>query len=90
MFGCQASGKSFLATQLAAAHPAYKIVNQDTLKTKVACVNAVRAYLSQGESVIVDNTNRDAATRCVFFFGVLSFNASFLACIQILDAHIFN
>ncbi|KAI8811779.1 polynucleotide kinase 3 phosphatase-domain-containing protein [Cladochytrium replicatum] len=41
----------------------YKHVNQDTLKTREKCIKACSEYLSQGLSVVIDNTNRDAATR---------------------------
>jgi len=41
-------------------------VNQDTLKTKEKCMAQARLLLSQKKSVIVDNTNPEAATRAVY------------------------
>lgn len=41
----------------------FKRVNQDKLKTREKCVKVAREYLSQGESVVIDNTNADVATR---------------------------
>ncbi|KAJ1928448.1 DNA kinase/phosphatase Pnk1 [Tieghemiomyces parasiticus] len=60
--GFPASGKSTLACRV--IEPAgYVYVNQDTLRTRAKCVEAVRAALAAGRSVIVDNTNPEAATR---------------------------
>jgi bifunctional polynucleotide phosphatase/kinase len=41
----------------------YAWVNQDTLGSAAKCQAAVRKHLEQGRSVVVDNTNRNAATR---------------------------
>jgi len=41
----------------------YGHINQDTLKTKAKCLNAVEAALKDGRSVVVDNTNRNRKTR---------------------------
>ncbi|KAH9901687.1 PNK3P-domain-containing protein [Cubamyces lactineus] len=41
----------------------YVHVNQDTLKTRDKCVKATEQALKEGRSVVVDNTNRDKATR---------------------------
>ncbi|KAI0637303.1 PNK3P-domain-containing protein [Trametes polyzona] len=41
----------------------YVHVNQDTLKTRDKCVKATEQALADGKSVVVDNTNRDKATR---------------------------
>jgi bifunctional polynucleotide phosphatase/kinase len=38
-------------------------VNQDTLGSRPKCIAAVKEALGEGKSVVVDNTNRDAATR---------------------------
>jgi bifunctional polynucleotide phosphatase/kinase len=62
LVGSPASGKSTLAKKLAKDH-GYEVVNQDTLGSKKACIEAVRLHLGEGRSVIVDNTNRDVATR---------------------------
>ncbi|BEI84414.1 hypothetical protein CcaverHIS002_0410180 [Cutaneotrichosporon cavernicola] len=41
----------------------YEHVNQDTLKTKEKCILVAREHLLGGRRVVVDNTNRDVATR---------------------------
>ncbi|KZT29942.1 PNK3P-domain-containing protein, partial [Neolentinus lepideus HHB14362 ss-1] len=44
----------------------YVHINQDTLGTRQKCVKAVEEALHAGESCVVDNTNRDQATRKVY------------------------
>ncbi|KAH8922037.1 PNK3P-domain-containing protein [Atractiella rhizophila] len=44
----------------------YEWVNQDTLKTRKKCVDRAREALEEGRSVVIDNTNRDPATRSVY------------------------
>ncbi|KAF8163100.1 polynucleotide kinase 3 phosphatase-domain-containing protein [Crassisporium funariophilum] len=41
----------------------YLHINQDTLKTRDKCVKAVQEALKSGQSCVVDNTNRNTATR---------------------------
>ncbi|KAH6918831.1 polynucleotide kinase 3'-phosphatase [Coprinopsis sp. MPI-PUGE-AT-0042] len=41
----------------------YLRINQDTLKTRPKCIAAVLDSISNNESCVVDNTNRDVATR---------------------------
>ncbi|TFY68068.1 hypothetical protein EVJ58_g1248 [Rhodofomes roseus] len=41
----------------------YVHVNQDTLRTRDKCVKAVREAVQEGNSCVVDNTNRNAETR---------------------------
>ncbi|KZV76862.1 PNK3P-domain-containing protein [Peniophora sp. CONT] len=41
----------------------YVHINQDTLKTRPKCLKATEEALEKGLSCVVDNTNRDAATR---------------------------
>ncbi|KAG2020586.1 polynucleotide kinase 3'-phosphatase [Coprinopsis cinerea AmutBmut pab1-1] len=41
----------------------YTHINQDTLKTRAKCVAAVLDAISRKESCVIDNTNRDVATR---------------------------
>ncbi|KAF8803640.1 PNK3P-domain-containing protein [Phlegmacium glaucopus] len=41
----------------------YLHINQDTLKSRDKCVKAVKNALESGQSCVIDNTNRDAATR---------------------------
>ena len=63
--GSPAIGKSSWAQANLVPH-GYVWVNQDTLKTKAKCVKAVKDALAKGKSVVVDNTNRDAATRSLY------------------------
>uniref|UniRef100_A0A7S0FJC5 Polynucleotide kinase 3'-phosphatase n=1 Tax=Pyrodinium bahamense TaxID=73915 RepID=A0A7S0FJC5_9DINO len=58
--GPPGSGKSSMAT---AKFPGYARANQDTLKTKEKCIKAVADALKAGKSAIVDNQNKDKATR---------------------------
>jgi len=59
--GSPGSGKSSFARKVFAD---YHYVNQDTLKTKQRCVEELkRGILELKKSVIVDNQNRDEATR---------------------------
>ncbi|PWN52567.1 PNK3P-domain-containing protein [Violaceomyces palustris] len=44
----------------------YVWVNQDTLKSRDKCVKAVEKAIDEGKSCVVDNTNRDKATRKVY------------------------
>ncbi|GAA96141.1 hypothetical protein E5Q_02802 [Mixia osmundae IAM 14324] len=60
--GYPGSGK----TQLYRDHFAskgYVHVNQDTLKTRIACISLVESSLREGKSCFVDNTNRNIETR---------------------------
>jgi bifunctional polynucleotide phosphatase/kinase len=41
-------------------------VNQDILKTKEKCVRVAREHLLSDRRVVVDNTNRDVATRKLY------------------------
>lgn len=41
----------------------YVHLNQDTLGTRAKCIKEARANLSENRSVVIDNTNRDKATR---------------------------
>jgi bifunctional polynucleotide phosphatase/kinase len=41
----------------------YIHINQDTLGTRAKCVKAAEEALRAGKSCVIDNTNRDAATR---------------------------
>ncbi|EPQ31959.1 uncharacterized protein PFL1_00158 [Pseudozyma flocculosa PF-1] len=60
--GPPASGKTaFFRRHLDPA--GYIWINQDTLKTRDKCVAAVRECIAEGKSCVVDNTNRDKATR---------------------------
>ncbi|KAK6428318.1 DNA kinase/phosphatase Pnk1 [Oleoguttula sp. CCFEE 5521] len=44
----------------------YERVNQDILKSRVACVRVARQYLEDRKSVVVDNTNADIETRATW------------------------
>ncbi|KAI6210773.1 hypothetical protein M3Y96_00363600 [Aphelenchoides besseyi] len=61
LVGSPASGKSFLAKELASKHD-YVIVNQDTLGTKRKCELAVLSALKERKNVVIDNTNRNPLT----------------------------
>ncbi|KAI9734723.1 MAG: hypothetical protein M1818_006710 [Claussenomyces sp. TS43310] len=41
----------------------YQRVNQDTLKTRDRCIKAADEYLSEGTSIVIDNTNADREVR---------------------------
>jgi bifunctional polynucleotide phosphatase/kinase len=41
-------------------------INRDTLGTKEKCVKAAREALAQKQSVVIDNTNPDAASRALY------------------------
>ena len=65
MCGSPASGKStFYWNKLRPL--GYERVNQDTLKSRDKCVKVATAFISEGKSVAVDNTNADPATRAVW------------------------
>eukprot|EP01029_Cantina_marsupialis_P032264 TRINITY_DN968_c0_g1_i1.p1 TRINITY_DN968_c0_g1~~TRINITY_DN968_c0_g1_i1.p1 ORF type:complete len:576 (+),score=177.92 TRINITY_DN968_c0_g1_i1:94-1728(+) len=61
--GPPACGKSFIASRV---FRSYTRVNQDIAKTAAKCKKLCNEALARGESVIVDNTNRDAKTRSVY------------------------
>ncbi|KAI9276987.1 polynucleotide kinase 3 phosphatase [Phascolomyces articulosus] len=60
--GYPASGKSSFCKKHVVSK-GYVYVNQDTLKTRDKCIKACQQALSEGKSVIVDNTNPEASTR---------------------------
>lgn len=62
MIGPPACGKSTIARRLEASGNCVRI-NQDTLKTRPACLKAARTVLTSGKSVIVDNTNSNTTQR---------------------------
>lgn len=63
--GYPASGKSsFVKKHL--VRKGYTYINQDTLKTKEKCVKACQEALSQNQSVVIDNTNPEVATRQLY------------------------
>jgi len=41
----------------------YERVNQDILKTREKCLKSASAFIEEGKSVVVDNTNADLETR---------------------------
>lgn len=78
LIGPPACGKSTIARRLETSGNCIR-VNQDTLKTRPACIKAARSYLSSGKSIIVDNTNSNRTQRADWislsreFSGVVSF-----------------
>jgi len=60
--GFPASGKSTLAKTYMIPK-GYVHVNRDTLKDQNKCLNATKEALSQGKSVVVDNTNPSKQVR---------------------------
>ncbi|KAF8197422.1 polynucleotide kinase 3 phosphatase-domain-containing protein [Pholiota molesta] len=44
----------------------YLHINQDTLKTREKCVKALQEAMKAGQSCVIDNTNRNAATRKLY------------------------
>lgn len=62
MVGPPASGKSTISFRLSKDYD-YIIVNQDQLKTWQNCVKQASEALDSKKRVIIDNTNRDEATR---------------------------
>jgi len=74
MVGWPASGKSsFAKSQLGSK--GYVVVNLDTMKTHDKCVKEMRAALSRGVNVVVDNTNPDKASRKRYVDVATSLNA---------------
>jgi bifunctional polynucleotide phosphatase/kinase len=71
--GSPGSGKStFYQKHLAPR--GYARVNQDILKTRDKCVKVASDHLKEGESVAIDNTNRDRATRKIWVDLARNFN----------------
>lgn len=63
--GYPASGKSsFVKKHL--VPKGYVYINQDTLKTRDKCVVACQKALAEKKSVVIDNTNPEAATRALY------------------------
>lgn len=71
--GCPGVGKSTYSRNL--LEPlGYQRINQDTLKTKVKCLSVARKALEAKQSVVVDNTNADKATRAAWVALAQEFN----------------
>ncbi|KAA0198277.1 Bifunctional polynucleotide phosphatase/kinase, partial [Fasciolopsis buskii] len=62
LVGFPASGKSHFCRQRLAPL-GYTIVSRDTIGTWQKCVQACKAAIAKGQSVVVDNTNMDAESR---------------------------
>ncbi|XP_033117514.1 uncharacterized protein F21D5.5-like [Anneissia japonica] len=62
MVGPPACGKSALYQNSLQQH-GYVRVNQDTLKTQHKCLALANASMSEGKSVVIDNTNPSVTTR---------------------------
>ncbi|KAI9021725.1 polynucleotide kinase 3 phosphatase-domain-containing protein [Phycomyces nitens] len=63
--GYPASGKSKFANKYLVPK-GYIHVNQDTLKTRKKCIEAVKKALDERKSVVIDNTNPEASTRALY------------------------
>lgn len=62
MVGFPGSGKSFISKEISTKYN-YKIVNQDTLKSKEKCLDYINKYIKESKSIIIDQTNPDINTR---------------------------
>jgi bifunctional polynucleotide phosphatase/kinase len=60
MIGYPACGKSSFTKK---KYNNYKIINQDTLKTKAKCLKMFKLYLKQTNNIVIDNLNQDIKTR---------------------------
>lgn len=63
MIGPPGSGKSRITQKF---FPNYVRINRDTLKTKTKCINLTKKALSEGQSVVIDNTNPTTIDRKVY------------------------
>ncbi|KAF8820012.1 polynucleotide kinase 3 phosphatase [Cardiosporidium cionae] len=63
MIGAPASGKSTFSRYYFSS---YTYINQDHLKTKAKCLAACKIALKKGESVIIDNQNKEKSTRKLY------------------------
>lgn len=63
--GYPASGKSTFAKKYFIPN-GYVHVNRDTLSTPAKCLKATKEALAAGKSVVIDNTNPDAASRAQY------------------------
>ncbi len=63
LVGSPSSGKSTFANNLS---DTFKIINQDTLKTKSKCLKETELHLKNGLNVIIDNTNRSIEIRKLY------------------------
>ena len=80
MVGGPGSGKStFCTTHL----PNYVRVNRDTLKTKEKCYKVADQQLSQGKSVVIDNTNPKKEDRN-YFIGLAKKHGVKVRCFEML------
>ncbi|CAD7966196.1 unnamed protein product [Amoebophrya sp. A25] len=64
LIGPPGSGKSTISKEL---FPSYFCASQDKLGSKEAVLRAVETALNEKKSVVVDNQNRDKATRAAYF-----------------------
>jgi bifunctional polynucleotide phosphatase/kinase len=60
LIGPPASGKSTFVNHYLSS---FTRINRDTLKTKAKCIKETKLALMRGESVVIDNTNPDVASR---------------------------
>eukprot|EP00386_Alphamonas_edax_P007208 GDKI01023932.1.p1 GENE.GDKI01023932.1~~GDKI01023932.1.p1 ORF type:complete len:409 (+),score=99.98 GDKI01023932.1:19-1245(+) len=63
MVGPPGSGKSTTSKRVFGS---YVHVNQDTLKSKDKCIKACKDAVAAGKSVVIDNQNKEKATRALY------------------------
>ncbi len=63
LVGSPGAGKS---TLVRLHFQTYCRINQDSLKTFAKCKQACEEALTKGQSVVIDNTNRDVKTRALW------------------------
>jgi aprataxin len=77
--GVPGAGKSSLCKDF----PDYVRINQDTLGSRGACLEAMKQALRQGKNVIVDRTNINKKQRQPFIELALQFGAEAVNCIYL-------
>jgi bifunctional polynucleotide phosphatase/kinase len=65
MVGFPGSGKSFLSKYISNIYN-YKIINQDTIGTKIKCIKETTKFMKTNNNIIVDSTNPDIESRKIW------------------------
>eukprot|EP01029_Cantina_marsupialis_P005146 TRINITY_DN1550_c0_g1_i1.p1 TRINITY_DN1550_c0_g1~~TRINITY_DN1550_c0_g1_i1.p1 ORF type:complete len:526 (-),score=101.85 TRINITY_DN1550_c0_g1_i1:32-1609(-) len=87
LVGSPASGKSTFSRHYF-SH--YTRINQDTLKSKENCLRSARKSLENGESIIIDNTNRSVKVRSEWIRLAREFHIDCIACVMDSSLHLVN